>query len=131
MMLCRLDDRDVGRRGPRDHVARVLLVPWRVGNDEFARRRGEVAIGHVDGDALLPLGFQPVGQHREIDPVARHALMLGARDRVQLVGEHALAVIQQAADQRGLAVVDGARRDQAQHAVAGAGKKRVIQCVHK
>ncbi|KAG0761039.1 hypothetical protein G6F22_018981 [Rhizopus arrhizus] len=58
------DDRDVGRRGPRDHVARVLLVPWRVGNDEFARRRGEVAIGHVDGDALLPLGFQPVAGRR-------------------------------------------------------------------
>ena len=31
----------------------------RVANDELARFGGEVAVGHVDGDALLALGARP------------------------------------------------------------------------
>ena len=45
-----------GRRAGR-HVARVLLVAGRVGEDELAPRGREVAIGDVDGDALLALGL--------------------------------------------------------------------------
>ena len=43
-----------GRAG--GHVARVLLMPGRVGQNEFAFGRGEIAVRHVDGDALLALG---------------------------------------------------------------------------
>jgi hypothetical protein len=75
-----------------------------VGNDELARLGGEVAVGHVDGDALLALGLQAVGQQRQVDGPAGGA----ALQRVELVGEDGLAVEQQAADQRALAVVDGA-----------------------
>ena len=46
------------------HVARVLLVARRIGDDELAPRRGEIAIGDVDGDALLALGLQAVGEQR-------------------------------------------------------------------
>jgi hypothetical protein len=46
----------VGAGGGRDHVARVLLVARRVADDELALRGGEVAVGDVDGDALLALG---------------------------------------------------------------------------
>ena len=49
------------------HVARVLFVPRRVGDDELAPRRGEIAVRDVDGDALLALGAQAVGQQRKID----------------------------------------------------------------
>ena len=50
----------MGGGGARHHIAGVLLVPGRVGNDEFAPGRCKVAVGHVDGDALLAFGFQPV-----------------------------------------------------------------------
>ena len=53
-------DRDVGRRGAGRHVARVLLVAGRVGEDELAPRGREVAVGDVDRDALLALG--PAGR---------------------------------------------------------------------
>ena len=59
----------VGRRVPGDHVAGVLHVAGGVGDDELAGGRGEVAVGHVDGDALLALGPQPVGQQGEVGVV--------------------------------------------------------------
>ncbi|MNR31480.1 hypothetical protein D3C85_1489920 [compost metagenome] len=71
------DDGDIGGRCARHHVARVLLVAGRVGDDELARGRREIAVGHVNGDALLPLGFQPVRQQGKIDAVARDPLVLG------------------------------------------------------
>ena len=62
--LPRIDqhDRKVGGRGAGRHVARVLLVARRVGDDELALRRGEEAVGDIDGDALLALRLQPVDQ---------------------------------------------------------------------
>ena len=60
-------DREVGGRGAGDHVARVLHVAGRVGDDERAPRRREVAVGDVDRDALLALGAQAVGQQREVE----------------------------------------------------------------
>ena len=61
------DHRQVGGRGAGDHVARVLLVARRVGDDELAPLGGEEAVGDIDGDALLALGGQAVDQQREID----------------------------------------------------------------
>ena len=95
------------------HVARVLGVPGGVGDDELALGRGEVAVGHVDRDALFPLGPQPVGQQRQVRLDAA-PLLAGAADRLELVLEDPLGVVEEAADQRGLAVVDRAGRGQAQ-----------------
>ena len=60
----RVDEQNghVGGRRARGHVARVLFVARRVGQDELAPRRGEVAIRHVDRDALFTLGPQAVGE---------------------------------------------------------------------
>jgi hypothetical protein len=71
------DDRQVGGRGGGDHVARVLLVARRVGDDVLAAAGAEVAIGDVDGDALLALGLQAVGQQRQVDRL--HAAPLRGR----------------------------------------------------
>ena len=60
------DDRQVGGRGAGDHVARVLHVAGRVGDDELAPRGREVAVGDVDRDALLALGAQAVGEQRQV-----------------------------------------------------------------
>ena len=86
--------RDVRGRRAGDHVARVADVPGGVGDDERPPRGGEEAVGDVDRDALLALGAQPVGQPREV-----HLRVL------ELVGHQRLGVVEQAADQRRLAVV--------------------------
>jgi hypothetical protein len=109
--LAHVDEHDdgVGRGRPRDHVARVLHVAGAVGEDERPAPGGEVAIGHVDRDALLALGPQAVGEEGEVDRAglaAEAALSGGAGDRLELVGEDRLRVVQQAAHERGLAVVD-------------------------
>ena len=54
-----------GRAG--GHVAGVLLVAGRVGNDELAMGGREVAVRDIDGDSLLPLGAQAVGELGEIN----------------------------------------------------------------
>ncbi len=52
--------------GTRGHVASVLLMPRGVGDDEFAFVGGEVAIGNIDGDALLAFTLQTINQQRQI-----------------------------------------------------------------
>jgi hypothetical protein len=103
----------LGGGRPGDGVARVLDVPGGVGEDELAGRRAEVAVGDVDGDALLALRAQAVDQQRQVG--RGHALVdRGALDGLDLVGEHRLGVVEQPPDQRGLAVVDTPRGGEAQ-----------------
>jgi len=98
------------------HVARVLHMARRVGDDEFPPRRREIAIGDVDGDLLLALGFEPIDKEREIERSAHRArpppVLLGAFELV-LVDER--RIVKQPADQRALAVVDTAAREETQH----------------
>ena len=79
----------------------------RIGNDEFARGSVEVAVGHVNRNALLALGLQAVGEQRQVGLTA-------ALYACQLVLQHGFAVHQQAANQRALAVVHTAAGDKAQ-----------------
>src|SRR5690606_19831517 len=82
---------------------------------ELALLRIEVAVGHVDGDALLALGGQAVQEQRVIDALALGAVAAAVGlQRGQLVVEQALALVQQAPDQGALAVVDAAAGDEAQ-----------------
>ncbi len=89
--------RDVGRRGPGDHVARVLPVAGAVGDDEPPPRGGEVAVGDVDRDALLALGSQAVGQQREIEGSVASAALARLCHLLELVLEHLLGVIEEPA----------------------------------
>ena len=100
-------NRCIGAGSGRNHVAGVLLVPWRVANDEFARFGGKVAVRHVYRDALLALRRQAVRQQCQIG----FALALHAR---QVVLQHRFAVHQQAANQGALAVVHRAASDELQ-----------------
>ena len=112
------DHREVGGGGAGDHVARVLLVARRVGDDELALVGREEAVGHVDRDALLALGGEAVDQQREVEFAALRADFLRVRlERRELVLEDHLRVVQQAADQRALAVVDAAAGDEPQQAL--------------
>ena len=113
------DDGHIAGGGAGDHVARVLLMAGGVGDDELAPGGGEVAIRHVDGDALLALGLQAIDQEREV-----HATALGAdgaavlADGIELVLVDHPRVVQQAADERALAVVDAAAGEKAQDLLA-------------
>ena len=108
----------VGGRGAGDHVARVLLVPRRVGDDVLAGVGREEAVGDVDRDPLLALGGEPVEEEREVELLALRAVALRVGlERGQLVLEEHLRLVEQPADQRALAVVDGAARDEAQEAL--------------
>ena len=78
----------------------------------FRRGRREVAVGDVDGDALLALGPQAVGEQGQVGVVA--PCDAGALHRLQLVLEDGLRVVEQAPDEGGLAVVDGAGRGESQ-----------------
>ena len=125
--LASVDEDDDGIRGRRtgDHVARVLHVAGAVGEDEAARAGREVAVGDVDRDALLALGAEAVGEQSEVELAVREAALgRGACDLLELVGEDRLRVVQQAADESGLAVVDRAGRGEAEEGAGVAGRGR-------
>jgi hypothetical protein len=101
------EDGHVGGRRAGRHVARVLLVPRRVGEDELALRGREVAVGHVDRDALLALRLEAVGEQGEVDQ-ADATVLRGGLHRVDLILVHRLRIVQQPPDQRALPIVHAA-----------------------
>ena len=108
------DDGQVRRGRPGHHVAGVLDVARGVGDDELALGRGEVAVGHVDGDALLALGPQPVSQQAQVRLL--HAPLAARRfHRGQLVLKDAFRVEQQAADQGAFPVIDASGGGKSEH----------------
>ena len=132
--LARIDqhDRKVGGRGAGNHVSGVLLVTGRVGDDEPALRGREVAVRDVDRDALLTLCAQAIGQQRQIHEVLATTLA-GLLNVRQLVGEDLFGVVQQAPDQRALAVVDRASCGEAQQLgrTVGQPSKRLAALNHR
>ena len=94
-------------------VAGVLHVAGGVGEDEGPLVGGEVAVGHVDGDALFALGAQAIDKQGEVHAVEA-AVGGGALDGLELVHQDRLGVVEEAADEGGLAVVHGTGRAQAQ-----------------
>ena len=118
--LARIDQHHGQVRGrcAGGHVARVLLVSRAVGDDELALLGAEETVGDIDGDALLALGREAIDQQREIDvPALRAVAPAVGFQRRELVVEQQLGVVQQAPDQRALAVVDAAAGDEAQQAL--------------
>ena len=110
------DDGQLARRGAGGHVARVLLVAGRVGNDELAAIGREIAIRDVDGDALLALGLEAVGEQGKVDLAGAGGadLLAVALHGGELVLVDHLGVVQQPADERALAVIDAAAGEEAQ-----------------
>jgi hypothetical protein len=122
--LARIDQDhcQIGRGSASDHVARVLLVAGRIGDDEFALLGGEEAIGHVDGDALLALRGQPVDQQREVQLLALRAVLLRVGIQCgELILVDQFGFVQQPADQRALAVIDAAAGDETQQVLVLVG----------
>ena len=120
--VARVDKQNDGLGGGHtgDGVSGVLLVTRAVGEDERADVGGEVAVGDVDGDALLTLGPQTIDQQREVG-IFLTARLRGGDNGLVLVSEDVLRVVQQATDEGGLTVVDGASGAQAKSATSASG----------
>lgn len=81
----------------RNHIARVLFVPRRVGDDEFPFRRGKIAVCHIDRNALFAFGFQSVGQDGEVYGFFQTVAFAGFQG-FDLVGQQGFAVVEQSSD---------------------------------
>src|SRR5690606_16699593 len=105
----------VGGARPRGHVPGELLVSGGVRDDELAALGAEVAVGHVDRDPLLALALETVDEQREVGGVARRTETPAVpRDRRELGLVDDRGVVQEAADQRALPVVDAPAGEQAE-----------------
>ena len=120
----RVDDqnRTVRLRGAGDHVAQEFGVTGRVDQHHVARAGAEADLSGVDGDALVALGLQRIQQKR---PFERHAAP-GADgfQHFELALGQAAGLMQQASDQRGLAVIDMADDDDTYLRARGAVRRR-------
>src|SRR6266702_3723847 len=105
--------REIGSGGPGHHVPGVLNVARCVGDDELAPRGGEVPVGDVDRDPLLPLGPQAVGEQGKVG-VLLTAVAAGALHGRELVLEDRLGVVEEPPDEGALAVVHRAGRRESQ-----------------
>lgn len=86
-----------------------------IGDNETATGRSEEAVGHIDRDALLAFGLQPIHQQRKVQALALGAKFLGVRlERFQLILEDQLGLVEQTANQRRLAIVHAAASNEAQ-----------------
>ena len=108
------EDRGIGTGSGCDHVARVLHVPGCVTEQDATPIGIERAVGNIDRDALFALGAQAVGEQCEVDALAA-ALAARLGDGLNLVAREMAGVVEQAADQRGLAVIDRPDRDDMEH----------------
>ena len=107
--------REIGVRRAGRHVTGVLFVTRRIGHDEGPPLGREITVGHVDGNALLALGLEPIQQQRIVDVAAGGAVAFGiAAERFAVIVEDQILFVQQPADQRRLAVVDRAARQKPQ-----------------
>ena len=57
----------VGGRCASDHVAGILFMARRIGDDEFALLGREEAVSDIDGDALFALCGEAIDQQCKID----------------------------------------------------------------
>src|SRR5258708_19536275 len=89
----------------------------RVGNNEFPARCREVAITHVDRNALLSLSPQSIREQGKIDWPTR-TVDPALLDGRELIFIDRLRIVQQSSDHRGLAVVHPAPRRKPPHPLA-------------
>src|SRR5262249_28264137 len=105
------------------HVADVLLVAGRVGDNKTAALGTKVAICDVDRDTLLALGFKPVEQQRIVELVASAPVATGqARQRGKLVVGPRAGLREQSAHQGRFSVVDRSAGDEPQLIPIGVDK---------
>jgi hypothetical protein len=111
-------NRGLGAGGAGDHVLDELAVTRRVDDGVIALWRLEPDLRGVDGDTLVAFRLEGIHQER---PFERHAAPLAHRlDLLQLAVRQRAGVVEQAAHQRRLAMVDMADDHDAHQVAFGA-----------
>ena len=101
------NDCRIGCRAAGNHIAGVLLVSRSVGDDKLSVVGAEIAISHINGDALLALRLQSVEEQRIVDVLAGITATLAvALKRIELVFINLLTVEKQSTDECRFSVVD-------------------------
>src|SRR5215467_4644494 len=96
----------------------------RVGHNELAPVGREETVSYVDGDALLTLSDQAVEEQGEVQVAALGPDLLRiSLERGQVVLEHQFRLVEQAADQGALSVIDAAAGQETQEALVLVGMK--------
>ncbi len=112
------DHRKISGRCAGHHIAGILFVPRRIGDDELALFGGEEAVGDVNRNALFTLCRKTINQQREVNLFALGAVAFAvAFERGKLIFEDHLGIIQQTPDQGGLAIIHAAAGDKPQQAL--------------
>ena len=121
-----VDHQDGGLRlgDAGDRVLQELLVAGRVDDDVAALGGLEEDLRGVDGDALVALGLQRVEQERPFELAA--ALVRRGLQLRELAFGQRVGVVQQAADQARLAVIDMAD-DREGKALGQRGRRRDVR----
>src|SRR6266550_2287040 len=114
------DDCEVRGRRSGDHVPRVLLMAGGVCDDEVALRRRKIAIGDIDRDLLLSLGFEAIRQQGKVEHGSGADAGRVRFQGMQVILIDRLRVVQQAPDQGRFAVV---------HTPQCREPKQVFRCV--
>ena len=103
------DNRKVRGRGTGHHIPGVLNVSRSIGNDKFPLGSGEVAIGNINRDPLLPLGPETVREQSQVDvfvsPFFRRRF-----NGLDLIFESILGIVEKPTDQGRFSVIDAAGR---------------------
>ena len=92
-------------------------MPWAIGQDELPDRSGEVAVRDVDGDALLTLGPQAVGEQSKIGSIQTLALAYPL-NMIKSVDQHGVGVEKESTHQSRFAIINRARRSEPQQCPA-------------
>ena len=107
------NDAQVGSTSTRYHVAGILNMSRSIGDDKLALRCGEIAVSHIDGDALFTLSTETICEQSQVHFLITAALA-SSLHRLQLVFENRLAVIKQSSYQSTLSIVHAARSREAE-----------------
>ena len=107
------NDAQVGSTSTRYHVAGILNMSRSIGDDKLALRCGEIAVSHIDGDALFTLSTETIREQSQVHFLITAALA-SSLHRLQLVFENRLAVIKQSSYQSTLSIVHAARSREAE-----------------
>ena len=100
-----------------------------VGDDELAMGGGEVAVGNINGDSLLPLGAQSISKLGKVD--GGSGIPIGYfGHRAHMIFVDVLRVVKQAADQRGFAIVYAACGREAHQLLGLLGREKLLHGKH-
>src|SRR4029453_7180739 len=110
----------------------VLNVAGAVRQDEATAIRREIAVRHVDRDALLALGTQAISQEGKVDPTlvpTKAAVGRRAGNGVERVSKNGLRIVKEAAHQSGLAIIYRAGSSEAEQGCGQGCFQPGSQCI--